>query len=227
MHFSHNIYQRMLLLSMFSVFGGMLLITNLAFQMKDTAYLKTALHQSQLTITAGSAEGGIYDRNFHNFVNQKMLYYAVVKPSPEAVQELFPHVQEMTPLLEALRTGKPCTCQVDCNQFQASDIHVLEVPQRYSETPSAQHLLGYTLEHTGITALEADYNSILRQKTDTASVTYTIDALGHILEGAEIQVSPIQYLNNGIVTTLDSHIQTICEEQAISKGAVVVMSVQT
>lgn len=227
MHLSHNIYQRMILLSMLSVFGGMLLITNLAFRMKDTAYLETALQQSQLTVTAGSAEGGIYDRNFQNFVNQKMIYYAVIKPSPEAVQELLPHTEEITPLLEALRTGKPCACLSDSNQFQSPDIQVLEVPQRYSENPSAQHLLGYTLEHTGITALEADYDSILRQKTDTASVTYTIDALGHILEGAEVQVSPVQYLNNGVVTTLDSRIQSICEEQPISKGAIVVMNIQT
>ncbi|MBR1528939.1 MAG: hypothetical protein IJ642_06525 [Oscillospiraceae bacterium] len=227
MKLCHNIYQRMLAVSSGFVICGSFLAMYLAFQMKDSAYLETALRQSQYTLTAGSAEGTIYDRNFISLVNQNINYYAAVNPTPAAMKELFPHIQEISPVLRAVRTGKPFLCQVDTNQFSSPEIKILEVPQRYSENPSAQHILGYTLEHTGITGLESDYDSVLRAREDTASVSYMTDALGHVLSGAEVLVSPVEYLNSGIVTTLDSRIQKICESQEIEKGAVVVMEIQT
>lgn len=227
MRICHNIYQRILTLNIFLVLIVSVLTVNLAIQMHNPQYLQTALHQSQLTITAGSADGGIYDRNFYNFVNQNSHHYAVVNPSPDALQELFPHIQEISPVLEALRSGKPFSCQVDTDQFSCTDIHVLKVPERYPDNPSAQHILGYTLEHTGITGLEADYDSLLRKYQDSASVSYTVDALGNILPGADVQISSIDSLNYGVVTTLDHRIQEICENQDIQKGAVVVMQIDT
>ena len=225
--YQNNICQRIVLVSTGLTAFCCILTANLAFRMKDTEFLETALHQSQLTITAGTAEGGIYDRNFQPLVNQNMKYYAVVNPVPEILPELFSHTEEITPILNALRTGKPFSCEVDTCEFSSPEIHVLEIPERYSENPPAQHLLGYTLEHTGITGLEADYDSLLRKQEDSASVSYTIDALGNILPGADVQISPVTYRNSGIVTTLDSRIQAVCEEQEIEKGAVVVMDVKT
>ena len=215
-------------LSVFALLMGFfILIINLAVPMQNLHYAQTALHQSQITITAGTAEGNIYDRNFHSFVNQKTNYYAFVNPTETSVCELLSHTEEITPVLNALKTGKPFSCQVNINQFSSPDITVLEVPERYSENPSAQHVLGYTLEHTGITGLESDYDEILRAVEDIASVSYTVDALGTVLPGAELLISPIKYRNSGIFTTLDIYIQHICEEQDIAKGAVVVMDVQT
>lgn len=227
MRFHQNIYHRILFISSGLIFCASVLTVNLAIQMKNSSYLETALHQSQMTITAGTAEGGIYDRNFQALVNQQTNYYAVVNPSPEALEELFPHTEEITPVLDALRTEEPFACQVNTDQFTCPDIHVLEVPERYDEDPLAQHVLGYTLEHTGITGLEADYDTILRAKQDTASASYTIDALGNILSGAEVLISPVEYRNAGVVTTLDKQIQAICERQEIEKGAIVVMNVKT
>ncbi len=227
MYHSRLMTQRLFLIKIFLISACCVLLVNLAFRMQKTEYLQTSLRQSQLTITAGSAEGGIYDRNFQPLVNQTLNYYAVVNPSPEALEELFPHIEEISPVLESLRTDKPFCCRVDTNQFSSPEIHVLEIPERYSENPSAQHILGYTLEHTGITGLEADYDSILRKKEDTASVSYMTDALGNILPGAEVQISPVEYRNSGVVTTLDSRIQQICEAQEIQKGAAVVMDVKT
>ena len=224
-HHKNNIYQRMLAVSTGLVIFCGILTAHLAFRMKNAEFLETSLHQSQLTVTAGTAEGGIYDRNFQPLVNQNIQYYAVVNPSPELLPELFSHAEEMTPILNALRIGKPFACKVDTCQFSSPEIHVLEVPERYSQNPPAQHLLGYTLEHTGITGLESDYDSLLRKQEDSASVSYTIDALGNVLLGADVQISPVTYQNSGVVTTLDSRIQAICEEQEIEKGAVVVMDI--
>ncbi|MDE6708299.1 MAG: penicillin-binding protein 2 [Oscillospiraceae bacterium] len=220
-------YKRITLLGAVMILGNAVLVANLAFYMKNSSYAETALHQSQITVTAGSAEGVIYDRNFKPFVNQELKYYAFVNPTQESISELLPHTREITPILKALQKKMPFTCEVNSSEFQSSDITVLELPERYSENPLAQHVLGYTLEHTGITGLESDYNQVLRNLEDTASVTYTVDATGHVLAGAEKIISPVENKNSGIVTTLDITIQEICESQELKKGAIVVMDIES
>ncbi|MDE7120637.1 MAG: hypothetical protein K2O42_00545, partial [Oscillospiraceae bacterium] len=54
--------------------GNAVLVANLAFYMKNSAYLQTASQQNQLTVTAGSVEGTIYDRNLQPLVNQDSSY---------------------------------------------------------------------------------------------------------------------------------------------------------
>ncbi|MDE6657620.1 MAG: hypothetical protein K2J88_03440, partial [Oscillospiraceae bacterium] len=220
-------YKRITLLGAIMILSNAVLVANLAFYMKNSSYAETALHQSQITVTAGTSEGVIYDRNFKPFVNQESNYYAFVNPTQESISELLTHTKEITPVLKALQTKLPFSCQVDISDFESPDIIVLELPQRYSENPFAQHVLGYTLEHTGITGLESDYNEILRNFEDTASVTYTVDATGHVLAGAEKIISPVENKNSGIVTTLDINIQEICESQELEKGAIVVMDIQS
>lgn len=220
-------YKRITLLGALMILGNAVLVANLAFYMKNGNYAETALHQSQITVTGGTSEGIIYDRNFQPLVNQESKYYAFINPTSESISELIMHTKEITPVLKALQTKLPFSCEVDIAEFQSPDITVLELPERYSENPLAQHVLGYTLEHTGITGLESDYNEILRNFEDTASVTYTVDATGHVLTGAEKIISPVENKNSGIVTTLDINIQEICESQELEKGAIVVMNVQT
>lgn len=214
------------------IIGNAVLVANLAYYMKHNAYLQTASHQNQLTITAGSVEGTIYDRNLQPLVNQESAYYAFVNPTPESVNALFPYVREITPILEALKDPDPAPfcCEVEqagMSELSDPDITVLEVPVRYSENPVATHVIGYTLEETGITGLESDYDGILRQTEDSVSVSYTVDAVRHVLSGVDPVISPAEYSNPGVVTTLDRNIQEICEAQEIEKGAVVVMDVQS
>ena len=218
-------HQRALLSILILLSGYCLLIISLTATVRNPDYAQTALHQSQVTLTAGTAEGGIYDRNFKSFVNQQTNYYAFINPEKISIPELLSHAREVTPIVNALKIRKPFLCQVDSSQI--SDWTILEAPERYPEQPSAQHILGYTLEHTGITGLESDYDTLLREKEDTASVTYSVDALGNFLPGVEPLVSPAEYVNSGVVTTLDMDIQQICEEQNIPKGAVIVMDVET
>ncbi len=216
-------HQRAFLILLALLAGNAALLASVAAPMQNPNYTETALHQSQITITAGTAEGTIYDRNFKPLVNQQTQYYAFVKPSESSIPEILHHTKEMTPILKAIKTGKPFCCQVDTAFSDHPDIIILELPERYSENPPAQHLLGYTLEHTGITGLEADYDNILRKYEDSASVIYTVDALGNLLPGAEPIIHPAEAENAGVVTTLDAEIQHICENQNIQKGAIVVM----
>jgi len=214
-------------LALLLLLGYTCVMANLAAKMQNSQLLETAIHQSQLTVKVGEADGTIYDRNFVPLVNQDTAFYASVVPTFRSIAELMPHIEEMSPLLEGLQNGEPFVCRVDTNSFDCPEISVLEIPERQNSLHLAQHLIGYTREHEGVTGLEADYNKILRSVPDKATVTYTTDALGNILMGEKPIVSQISYQNAGVVTTLDSRIQEICEKKEIEKGAIVVMDVES
>ena len=207
-------HKRLYLIGGILGFFGLVIAAHLCLLMRTSGYLEAARRQSQTTVTAGYAEGTIYDRNFSPLVNRETAYFAA---SP----------REISPLLEGIRTGEPFVCEVDVPDIDCPDVTVLEVPVRGRGHITGQHLLGYTLEHTGVTGLENDYNARLRQYEDAARVTYTVDARGNVLPGIPAAVSPIGNTNGGVVTTLDERIQSLCESQEIEKGAIVVMDVQT
>lgn len=220
-------YRRMTLVGAVLVLSFTLLVANIAVEMQNTDYTDASLRQSQTVLTAGQAEGMIYDRRFTPLVNQRDVYYASVIPSREAIEILLPIAEEMSPIMEGIRTGKPFICRVSTDQVDCDDIIMLTVPERRNGKLLAQHVIGYTQEHSGITGLEADYERILRGTKDTATVTYTVDAQGKVLLGEIPVVSPVRHANPGVVTTLDTDIQKLCEEQPIAKGAVVVMDVES
>ncbi len=211
------------------VMGFALLVANIAIHMKQGSYSQAAAEQRLYTVTAGSAEGTIYDRKYSPLVNCETTFRAVVYPSAQAIAEVLPHLETITELIEGCKTGMPFCAQVDTDAFVCEDIIVLEVPERQPEHPLAQHVVGYTAQGEGVTGLERDYDKILRNTEDIAQVTYTVDARQQVLLGEKIAISPIQHANAGVVTTLDSQIQLICEEAGseIGKGAIVVMEVQT
>ncbi len=217
--------RRMTFVAAALIMGYTLLVAVIAVHMKNGGYAQASLRQSRYTITAASAEGTIYDRNFIPLVNAETAHYAVVLPTPEAVAELLPHMASAQDLIAGLQSEKPFVCRVDTNAFASEEITVVDAPLRRGSSQLAQHVIGYTLEGEGVTGLESDYDSILRAERDAAEVTYTVDAVGNVLRGIAPIVSPIQNRNASVVTTLDARIQRICEEAGagIEKGAILVM----
>ncbi len=220
---------RATLLAAVLVVGFTVLVTRIAILMKQGGYAGAAVSQSRYTVTVGDAAGGIYDRNFTPLVNAETAYYAVTYPDRKAIEALLPHVREISPLMEGLRRNRPFACRVDTADVSGSGITILEVPVRCGKQVPAQHVLGYTVDGTGVTGLEGDYDRILRSTEDIADVTYTVDASGRVLQGLEPEITRISGKNAGIVTTLDAGIQRICEEAGahLEKGAIVVMEVET
>ncbi|MBQ9695986.1 MAG: hypothetical protein IJV58_06130 [Oscillospiraceae bacterium] len=220
-------YRRAALAGILLIAGFMLTVAQITVHMKNGGYAETAIRQSQTIVTAGNAEGTIYDRHFRPMVNQTDAFYACVIPSQAAFDALWAHTEEITPLLEGMQTGRPFCVQIDTDSIDCPDVTVLSVPVHRTGKLLAQHVLGYTADGAGVTGLEADFDRILRGQADPASVTYTVDARGHVLLGEAPAVHPCSGSAAGVVTTLDTRIQEICEAQPIEKGAIVVMDVKS
>ncbi|MFR4198791.1 MAG: penicillin-binding transpeptidase domain-containing protein [Ruminococcus sp.] len=201
----------------------------LAWLAQRSDLVQTAAKQGTYTCCAGTASGTIYDRNGVSLTNEQSVCTAVISPTPEAIAALLTHVPNPTEFCAKAEEGKPFVWQVDTAEIDCPDVTVLQIPRRYSSRQPAQHLIGYTSQGVGVAGLEADYDSILRSVDSRWSVTFSVDGSGSALAG---EGKLIRYGENptaGIFTTLDTHVQRICEAAGsrLEKGCIVVMEVSS
>ena len=201
----------------------------LAWLAQRSDLVQTAAKQGTYTCCAGTASGTIYDRNGVSLTNEQSVCTAVISPTPEAIAALLTHVPNPTEFCAKAEEGKPFVWQVDTAEIDCPDVTILQIPRRYSSRQPAQHLIGYTSQGVGVAGLEADYDSILRSVDSRWSVTFSVDGSGSALAG---EGKLIRYGENptaGIFTTLDTHVQRICEAAGsrLEKGCIVVMEVSS
>lgn len=191
-------------------------------------YVRTARNNAQFTIIAGQTEGTIYDRNMKPVVNADKKRIAVAVPNFLDRNTTAEYAVDREKFLENFDKGLPFTfeCRADTPDFEG--LTVFEIPERYAEKQSAQHVVGYLSQGEGVAGIEYAYNRILRSDYGENSVTYTTDGFGQILIGDGKKIIRSQAEKSGVVSTLDIDIQRICEEcgKDIEKGAIVVADVE-
>lgn len=201
----------------------------LALLSQKSGYIQTAIQQSTYTVTAGTANGTIYDRNGTPLVNATTTYQAVVSPTAEAVEALLPHVLDKTSFLSSVEQGMPFVCEIDTAEIDCADVTILEIPERYAVPVLAQHLIGYTADGVGVSGIEAAFDNILRSETSRWSVTFSVDGTSGVLSGDNLQIRYGANPTYGVITTLDADIQRLCETAGASleKGCIIVMEVNS
>ncbi len=210
------------------VFACVLYTHVLSISLNDT-YAKMGEEQFYYSVDVATVFGNIYDTNLQPLVNDTTQYIAVVNPTDTAIQELSNYVVDSSELDSKLSSGVPFAIEVTKNSFTSSDILTYTVPKRYSENQLAKHLIGYTKDNVGVTGLELSYNDFLHESETTYTVKIPKDGLGNVLQNLPIQVDSMPMVTSGIVTTIDSKIQSLCESamEKVSKGACLVTDIQT
>jgi len=195
----------------------------------DSKYAAAAAEQSKLTIKTENIEGNIYDRNMNLMVNSKKYHIAVAVPQAIDAEETAKFAEDKADFYKKFEKGAPFLFK--CSEFtkESDGLTVFEVPMRYAENQVAQHVIGYTSGGEGVAGIEYAYDNILRECSGENSVTYTSDGFGRILIGEGKDVVRSGEINSGVVTTIDSRIQRVCEAagRKIDKGAVIVTEVKT
>ena len=209
-----------------------LAIVRLLVIISDEKYSQVSTAQSFATVEVAESRGTIYDRNKKSLTNATQYYRAAVVSSPQAIACLSELLNDagFSDLMAVLRTGKPAV--VSCGgYFSAAGAYVHRYYSYYSgSNVLAAHLLGYLdSEGNGVCGIEKSFNSLLKAK-DALKVSFCLDARGNALSGVDPIVTGEDYysVTQGVVTTLDSRIQTIVEQEAtkfLKKGAVVVLDV--
>ena len=82
---------------------------------------ETALNQHSYTLTAGSARGQIYDRNFNSLVNTDLKTVSAVLPQPETAADLLNSVsgEDHDTLYKSLQQGRPFLTELLPEELEA------------------------------------------------------------------------------------------------------------
>ncbi len=195
----------------------------------DPSYAEAASQQSSMTITLEKSSGNIYDRNMELLVNHDVQHIAVVVPQAIDAEKTAEYAVDKDEFYEKLGEGAPFMFECQEGLEESESITIFSIPARYSEDQPARHVIGYTSQGEGVSGIERAYDNILRSSGGENSVTYSVDGFGRVMIGSGKDVVRSDEITTGVVTTIDSRIQRICEEAGkdIKRGAIVVTEIKT
>lgn len=195
----------------------------------DNVHAETASERMELTVEVAKAEGMIYDRNMKPLVGNEYEYKAVAIPQLIDREDTALYAADREEFYALYDEGKPFVFECRSYTEESEGLTVFRVPVRYSENQIAQHIIGYTSQEGGVDGIEYAYDRILRGDYGASSVTYMVDGFGRVLVGEGKKSVSNTSAGTGVVLTLDSGMQKICEEAGADteKGAIAVADVKT
>lgn len=199
---------------------------------EDEKYAEAGARQQSYTLTLSSSYGNIYDCRLRSFTNSERENIAVVNPAVSDIARLLPYIADKEEFSEKLRHGSPFFCEIS-EPVTAEGILSAEIPKRYSEKQSAQHIIGYSRDGQGVSGLERSFDEFLHSFVSRRQAVFTLDGLGEVRSPAELRLDG--EIAGGVVTTLDRDLQRIAEsvfDEYIAagkaeKGAVVILDPYT
>ncbi len=195
----------------------------------EKTYVQTASESSIVTIHAGDSQGTIYDRNFVPLTNSGNKVIAVAVPSAVTLEEIYDLAENKEKLADDYKNGEPFAFRCIKKGTDSAGLTFFDIPERYGKNIIAPHVIGYLSEGKGSSGIEYAYDMLLRTENTENSVTYSADGFGHVLIGEGKTVIRSTKQKTGVVTTLDSEIQQICETAGknIEKGAIIVSDIKS
>ncbi len=168
-------------------------------------------------------------------VNENQESFIVSKPTEKAIDYLSENLEneQFEKIYASLSRENPGYVKIGDRYFEkTNDCTVLKKNIRYSDNPSAVHLLGYIdSDGNGVSGLERSFNDFLKTDVDLFA-GFLCDARGKLVAGTDIETD-ISYEQHkgGLHLTIDKDIQGIVGEElrasTVKKGAVLVCDTST
>ena len=192
-------------------------------------YTNVSLEQNFYKYEIATLRGTIYDRNMIPLTNNIKRKVAIVPPTPRAITSISKvlDVDNLTNILNTLQKGNPVICDFE-KEINIDGILYTEVYE--TDMTNINHIIGYCDKNgNGLTGLQKAYDNFLNSNEKLTCI-YEVDAKGKILEGVNPSLNyNDSTIENGIITTIDYHLQNISEKYAdsIEKGAIVIADAKT
>ncbi|HIZ55219.1 MAG TPA: penicillin-binding protein 2 [Firmicutes bacterium] len=207
---------------------------------EDDRLVQAAQNQSRYTLTVQESRGQIYDCHLRPLVNRKEVFQGIVYPVAEGSGGLVdflvreadsPGGVSREGILQQMESGRPFAIRLKHPSKAFPGLDVYQTYERYQDRQTAAHVIGYTnADGQGVTGIEAAYDDLLKRQTVSSQLAFTVDATGRYIKGVEAEPLGQTEATGGVVLTLDSRIQDICERagaQYIESGAIVVLDAKT
>lgn len=199
------------------------------FIINDEDIVSASVGRGTYTVNVCRHKGYIYDRNMKPLVNRGSEYYALINPDTFDVEEIYPLIADYASLTENIGGHAPFLCRLKNGDADDPLTPIIETKDRYGSDNTARHIIGYSSENFGGCGVEGLYSDFIGENSCSTRISYSVNALGNVLDGADVNITEEKENTAGVATSLDYDIQLICEEamKNIGRGAAVVMDVES
>ena len=174
------------------------------------------------TLIIGKLQPYIFDRAGNPLNNNTKTNIAIIRPNEKCLRELNKlfSSSEIAEITKELSQGYPIIKETD----KRVDTDYIQFTERINQNSSnmlCPHLLDS--KYGGL-------ESYLGDEIGSLYVNFPVDAMGRLLAGGQVEIVNNNYdSRDGVIISIDSEIQKICEKasESIPKGAVVVMDSET
>ncbi len=222
---------RVLVVFIIFFIGFTAILISLFFLSSNLEYASMAQKQAEAVIELSEGRGNIYDCNFMPLTSVTQDSYALAVQGDEAYAEYFRRLddEEIAMAYELYDSKTPYLVQVteanEDNPFEFS------TSSRYVNNQIASNLIGF-LDNSGDGAqgIEKAFNDLLSGGGVAYDITYNKGALGEIMYNTEPNVIRENGTGQGVLLTIDSTIQRICEgiaADSLHMGSIIVMETET
>lgn len=173
------------------------------------------------TLDIGVLYNNIYDFKGNKLNNNSKTKIAIIRPDEQSLAELelLFNNDEIIEIKDELSKGYPIIREVS-KIANTKHIKIVERINENSDNMLFKHLLDY--QSSGL-------EKYTNKEIGSLSVNFTVDALGRMLSGDNDRIIDNNYESDeGVVISVDSDIQRICEDasKSLGKGAVVIMDIK-
>ncbi|MDR1240400.1 MAG: hypothetical protein LBK29_00765 [Oscillospiraceae bacterium] len=191
-------------------------------------FQETVANQNSYKLNVTHTRGKIYDCRGVSLVGGKSKFLAAIVPCAKTFEVISSLVDKNS--IESIgakfKSVLPFIIEIP-KKVEYEGINVFEIPERYSDTAYASHIIGYlSSENRGAYGIERAFEDHLSRNGEI-ELRYGMNAKGEILCKDPINIKS-DLKNSGVVLQIDKRIQIISEDIAnkyISKGAVIVTEV--
>lgn len=200
----------------------------------STAVSSRAQSSNTISTVVGETRGYIYDCRMRPLVNCATNLSVAIQPSLTALNaagEVISNVNKDT-LYERIADGRIALAQASA-PLDTDGAKTVSRVERYQNEGLCVHLIGYiNSDGDGVCGIEKYYDSILKDARGVLKARCAVDAMGRLLDGAELTFTEENYNSPaGVMLTIDCDIQKIAQDALekfeIGTGAVVVLDVET
>lgn len=194
----------------------------------DEEIISAASGRGSFSVEIQRYKGYIYDRNMTPLVNRGSTYMALINPDTFDLEEIYPKIADMEKFTANSGGSAPFLCELSDGDVSDPLTPVTEVKVRYDDRFFARHILGYSSENYGKCGIEGLFSDFSEEHEVCSRFTYSVNAMGNVLDGADIKYDNDLDCSAGVVLSLDYDIQSICEKAAekLDRGAIIVMDVK-
>ncbi len=197
----------------------------------NTEYKQTAFNIQSRYVEYENGRGNFYDKELRQLTSVSYNNVGLVAPTDESYRILFDYIKEQDKeeFYQSIQKSMPFLMDLPpTTEFEGQ---IFLQTQRYLTKPIATQLIGYCDENSnGISGLENAFNDVLINATNEKQIYCAVSATGEFINTVEPYIMYEGGTNTGIMLTIDSAIQRICEsiaQEYMQQGAIVVMDTTT